>query len=116
MGTMFIVLAMFSSATLAGIAYFARQSQDPDEALGAAIIGFTSLGMALVLALVSVPCIVAGWGLLKHRRWARIIGIVVAALSLVRFPLGTAFGVYALWVLLSKRTEALFEPSSAASA
>jgi hypothetical protein len=29
-------------------------------------------------------------------------------LALIRFPFGTAFGIYALWVLFKKDTEALF--------
>ena len=39
---------------------------------------------------------------------ARIVGIIVAILSLTQFWLGTAFGIYALVILFRKETEALF--------
>src|SRR5262249_23837396 len=56
----------------------------------------------------AVPGFVVGVGLLKRRRWARVLGIVVSALSLVHVPFGTALGVYGLWVLFHRDTERLF--------
>jgi len=49
--------------------------------------------------------ILAGWGLLERQGWARILAIVLAFLSLIHFPLGTALGVYTLWVLLPGTSE-----------
>ena len=60
------------------------------------------------MLLFAVPCIACGIGLLKRQRWARILGIVLAAVALIEFPIGTAFGIYALVILFSKDTEALF--------
>ena len=42
----------------------------------------------------------AGWGLLTRKPWARILAIVVGILNLVNFPIGTAIGLYTLWVLM----------------
>ncbi len=42
----------------------------------------------------------AGWGLLDRQPWARTLALVLGFLSLIEFPLGTAIGVYTLWVLL----------------
>jgi hypothetical protein len=39
------------------------------------------------------------WGLYERQPWARVLGIVVACLALLRFPFGTALGIYTLWVL-----------------
>ena len=47
------------------------------------------------------------------RPWARIVGIIVAILSLLNIPLGTIVGVYGLWVLFSKETEQLMAESPA---
>jgi hypothetical protein len=41
----------------------------------------------------------AGFSLLNRKPWARILTIVLAILSLVKFPVGTALGIYTLWVL-----------------
>jgi hypothetical protein len=56
----------------------------------------------------AVPGLVVGLGLLKLRPWARILGIVVSALSLIHLPFGTALGVYGLWTLFHRDTERLF--------
>lgn len=45
--------------------------------------------------------LVAAWGLFEHRPWARILTLVLGFLALLRFPFGTALGIYTLWVLLS---------------
>jgi hypothetical protein len=43
----------------------------------------------------------AGWGLLQKEPWARTIAIVLAFISLfTNIPVGTAMGVYTMWVLL----------------
>jgi hypothetical protein len=60
------------------------------------------------MLLTSIPGLVAGWGLLKFRPWARILGIVVSILGLLVIPIGTIIGIYGLWVLLNKDTERLF--------
>jgi hypothetical protein len=50
----------------------------------------------------------AGWGLLERKPWARTLTIALSVLSLFDVPLGTALGIYTLWVLLPARTEAEF--------
>ena len=69
---------------------------------GALLYAFLPITVA-----TSIPSLICGVGLLKFKRWARILGIVLAALTLIHFPFGTAFGVYALYVLFQKGTEAL---------
>jgi hypothetical protein len=44
--------------------------------------------------------LVVSWGLMKHRPWARMLAIVVGALSLVEVPFGTIVGGYTLWFML----------------
>lgn len=44
----------------------------------------------------------AGWGLLQRAPWARGITLVLAFLSLLNLPFGTALGIYSIWVLLSR--------------
>jgi len=79
-------------------------------------MGLTGALLVSVLLAFSIPSIICGWGLLKFKRWARLLGIVLAAIAVLKFPIGTAFGVYALWVLFSKQTEPLFDGSPGSSA
>ena len=57
----------------------------------------------------AVLALVAGWGLLEHTQWGRIVAIVAAILSLIRFPLGTALGIWTLIMLLGYRNTTLYE-------
>ena len=45
--------------------------------------------------------VAAGIGLLQRAPWARTLALVMAFLSLISFPFGTALGIYTIWVLLS---------------
>jgi hypothetical protein len=47
----------------------------------------------------------AGWGLLHREPWARILAIIMAFLTLLNIPAGTALGIYTLWVLLPAQSD-----------
>ena len=50
--------------------------------------------------------------LLKRRRASgRVLSLALALVNLLVLPFGTAFGVYALWVLLRDEGRRLFEPA-----
>ncbi|MBX5493967.1 MAG: hypothetical protein IRZ15_01405 [Bryobacteraceae bacterium] len=63
----------------------------------------------VVMLLLGLPEIIAAWGLLNFRPWARVLTIILSAIHLMNVPLGTALGVYGLWVLLSRDGQQLFE-------
>ena len=73
-----------------------------------AIVGIAGGFAAFVIAALSVPGLIAGYGLLTKKPWARILAIILGVISLIRFPWGTALGIYTLWVLLSKEGAAEF--------
>jgi hypothetical protein len=68
------------------------------------------------VAAVSAPGLVAGIGLLRRARWARILALAVAAIHLIEIPIGTALGVYAIWVLVQDESVRLLGGAPAASA
>ena len=51
----------------------------------------------------------AGWALLRREPWARMLTIVLSFLALFNIPLGTALGIYSLWVLLPAQAELEYE-------
>ena len=59
-----------------------------------------------------IAYVAAGYGLLNHKSWARILAIILAILNLILFPIGTAIGIYTLWVLFNDETKALFKAGS----
>lgn len=58
------------------------------------------LSGGIFLALFGVLHFLLAWGLFEKQPWARILGIVLGLLALIRIPFGTALGIYTLWVLL----------------
>lgn len=62
------------------------------------IMAFTMIMMGLL----SIPPLVAGYGMLKQRSWAKTAGIVASIPSAISFPLGTVLCVYTLWFLLGE--------------
>lgn len=53
------------------------------------------------LAVGGVPELFAWYGISKRAPWGRWLGIVLCTTMLAAFPIGTAFGAWGLWVLLS---------------
>jgi hypothetical protein len=80
-------------------------SGEQDAAIITGVVGTIIGGFLFVL---SLPSIIGGIGLLKRKNWARILIIVIGALNLLNFPFGTAYGIYAIWVLLHEQTKPLF--------
>jgi hypothetical protein len=46
-----------------------------------------------------------GWGLLQREAWARTVALIVGFVALLRIPVGTALGIYTLWVLLPAQSD-----------
>ncbi len=46
-----------------------------------------------------------GWGLLQREDWARTVALVVGFVALLIVPVGTALGIYTLWVLLPSQSD-----------
>jgi len=68
---------------------------------------FFSLG--IVLAFFGVLHLVLAWGLFEREPWARFLGLALGFLALLRFPLGTALGIYTLWVLLPENSSSEYD-------
>ena len=65
---------------------------------------------ALFFAVLAIPGLAAGYGLLVRAPWARVLTLVVAFLNMFNIPLGTAVGIYSFWVLLQSDIVDYFEP------
>jgi len=105
-----IVGLTFAGAILSG--RFGPWMHGPwgDDALPPMWFGPALLHFAWMFLVVrACLAVVAGWGLLQHAPWGRIVAIVAAFLSLLKFPLGTAMGIWTLVVLLGYRNATLYE-------
>jgi hypothetical protein len=117
LGIIYIVfgcLGLLGAVALAGVFAFSGTiiglagENDPDALVALSILGAVGAGLVVLFFVLSLPGIAAGWGLLNFKSWARILTIVLSALNLLNFPVGTAIGAYGLWVMLNQETEAMF--------
>ena len=117
LGWLYVVTnAIFLLIGLCGLLFFvsigslAAVEGDP-TALGVlSIIGLVAL---VLFAVLSLPGILAGYGLLKRRSWGRILAIIMGILNLFNVPIGTILGVYTLFVLLQNSAEPYFSSQEA---
>jgi hypothetical protein len=49
----------------------------------------------------------------QYRSWGRMLAIIMAVLLLFHFPIGTAFAIYAFWVLFSQEGQEHYQNRSA---
>jgi hypothetical protein len=81
----------------------------PDMGYEAPVILRTvGAGVAIFLFILAIPKIIAGIGLMKKKEWGRILTLVVAFLSILNFPLGTALAIYSFVILIKDETIQLF--------
>jgi len=73
------------------------------------LLSRTLFSAGIVLALFGVLHLVLAWGLFEREPWARFLGLALGFLALLRFPLGTALGIYTLWVLLPESSGSEYE-------
>ena len=107
MGALNLIAALFFGLGV-GIAGMAMgMSGDPDAQAAIPIVGVAGSALVIFLLVLGIPPVITAVGLLKRREWARIAGIVIAALLIFHFPIGTAVGIYGLWVLLNGETARL---------
>lgn len=87
-----------------GGAYGIVEMVSREQSTAAIALPFIALiggAMSLLLLLLSAPSIIAGIGLLQRKSWAKTLAIILSVLHLFNIPLGTALGIYGLWVLNS---------------
>jgi len=66
------------------------------------VIGFFTLLWCCLAAFT-------GYSLLKRKPWGRTLAIVVAILTLIKIPVGTALGIYTLWALAPDTSSAEYQ-------
>lgn len=94
------VLLVIPSLVLMGISH-APHLMIGDDMFTHAFMPPMMFSMGIVFLAIAAGGVLAGWGLMNHERWARVTAIVVGILALfLHPPLGTALGIYTLWVLL----------------
>lgn len=77
--------------------------------------GFLAFVIIVVFAVTLfqiTPSVLAGYALLKRKRWAKTMGIIAAIIAGLNFPLGSALCVYTLWFLFGESGRFLYHKAA----
>ena len=91
---LFLIVGGFVFLLLTGIGF------GSGDAEAARILPIVGISIGLLLVALPLPGLAAGYGLLTHKPWARILALGEGVLSLLNFPLGTIIGIYSFLVLM----------------
>lgn len=95
-------LSMFISTVLA----FAMREVDPgQEVIIELITSIFQFLPAVIIIFFSIPAIIAGIGLLYKQSWALVLALILGCFKLFSFPIGTALGVYTIWVYVEQNKQ-----------
>ena len=72
------------------------------------VLRIVAFWVPLFLMVISVPGLIGGIGLFMRQGWARILVLIFSVLDLLNIPIGTAIGIYTIWVLVQTDTVKLF--------
>jgi hypothetical protein len=97
--TLTITAMVLLRAILSIIFSFALDKADPDDrAVIDMILSLVQFLPYLIVIFISLPTLIAGIGLLTRQGWALLLALIMGCLKLFSFPIGTAIGVYAIWI------------------
>ncbi len=104
----YLAVGILALLFMAGIG---AATQDPVAFQILGIVGVTS---AMFFALLALPGLAAGYGLIKRSPWARYLALIIGFLNLANFPVGSAIGIYTFVVLLQPDISESFAAPKAA--
>ena len=110
-GLFYVFMGLIFTAALSAIPTKANEPPPPPAAFGGIFVVF-GLGIFTIMMGMAVLKFVAARRL--SRRRSRELCMVVAALTCIGIPLGTALGVFTLLVLSRKSVAGLFHPEEPA--
>jgi hypothetical protein len=84
---------------IAGILAFV--SEEDESLITKVLVGFVLLGLGLLQLCV-------GWGLRRLRSWSRIPTIILSAIGLLAFPIGTLIHGYIMYLVVCKKGAVVF--------
>jgi hypothetical protein len=98
-GALSVLGMLLLNAFFSVIFSFALQEADPEERqaveFALSIVQFVPV---IVIIFFSVPTLIASYALLTRQTWGTMFALIVGCLKLFSFPIGTAIGVYSIWI------------------
>jgi hypothetical protein len=94
------ILGMLAMRAIIEIVFgFAIEEGDYEAQRAADFVkAITSVLPAILIIFVGLPTLIAGIGLLTKQSWGTVFGLVIGCLHLIWVPIGTAIGIYSIWI------------------
>jgi O-antigen/teichoic acid export membrane protein len=103
----FSALGLMAAVAIFIALSFARAFVGDDD-VPQTVLRFLSISLPILIGSFSMLGLIAGIGLLVYKSWARYIVIILSIIGCVNIPIGTAKGIYSIWVLIQDDTVKLF--------
>jgi len=58
-----------------------------------------------VICIIAIPSIIGGIAVLNEKKWGLTLLLVMGCLGIFSFPIGTALGIYTIWVYSKDKKE-----------
>jgi len=98
-GSLQILGMLFVTAFMSVIIPFIMDEAGPDaQWVFVWLVPFIRMIAIFVILLFSIPSIIGGIALLNNKSWALTLLLVLGCFKLFSFPIGTAIGIYTIWV------------------
>ncbi len=103
LGTLFVVFSLIHLVIVLGIAIFFGEFLpvvvDDQQAL--LVISIVKYAIVTITAVITLPALIAGIGLLYKKNWALTLAFVIGIISLPAFPIWTFVGIYTIVIFIS---------------
>ena len=102
-GALTLVVFLFGSIIFHTLFPFIEDEISREGGAGSAFIFeiiFHSLTaiIAIIIILIPIPSIIGGIAILNEKKWGFVPLLISGCLQLFCFPIGTAIGIYTIWI------------------
>ena len=110
-GAMHILIMLFLSALLSLLLPFIFENAKLDEQrILLYVVPFIRIIGVITVLLFALPSIIGGMALLNKKKWGLTLVLILGCFKLFSFPIGTALGVYTIWVYSEDHKQNLANP------
>lgn len=107
-----ILTALLLNIFFSALWTFVLSQADAGDALPLEFVSLIFEYIPWIIIIFSVPSLIAGIGLLNKASWAMTLALILGCLKLISFPIGTAIGVYAIWIYLEDQKAVKAAPAN----
>lgn len=112
-GSLHILFMFFLSALFSVLLPFIFEHAKLDEQwVLLYIVPFVQIIAIITVILFALPSIIGGIAILNKKKWSLTLVLVLGCFKLFSFPIGTAIGIYTIWVYSEDHKHRISNPAN----